>query len=704
MPIPSWVSIGTTTTVMLGLAGLLVWYLVSCSAHPHTKQTSSTPTDQKQLSTGINPRAPHKTIPPTHSTTHQNPLSNPETLSTHEAVQAWHAFVPETSNVSAEAHHHTSASTSIHTSTLTHTSRQQKRVMRRLMCKAFQHLPIALMIPAQSEEEAFYAQIVPQRSTTTARATNYPIYRYTPSFHYAQASHHATGSDTTKRIRTRHITDVPLPSRLRLTAAAQLHTLHYIWEHGNHTFVIVSPNNSLRIQPEAQDQLAEVLEREYRIHRTRTLTPFTSEYIMQECIAALKLSTPDRERLWQQTRGGLESLFDLPLDILQVYRLEDIPLFQEQVDTTKLSELTPLHTLYQVWLIHQGHHTTPIRNARPEQVRIGRTPNDNPILTMPVWTQPAELFEQVPYISEHTHFMYPHLRPLLTHKERAYLHIPLQGGMGNQLFQLAALDHLCRLTGRDPVLSVDHHHASPYWDSFWSTWRCFLLPTKKKGVDFPTIQPLQEKEFSEQALTYQAWKPQLDTHRRYDAIITRSYFQDYRYIDADFLTRVQWPAVELTEAETSKVFIHIRGGDYVNHPLHGINLEHYYVRAIQQFPAETEFIIFTNDYPYAQRQPWIQNLARVSYADNTRSDIVELTHMSMCRGGICANSSFSFWAAFRLKALAQSSPIPYEPLLTMPNQWYHHTSPLNRCTAGYYFPGITMVPCDPEPSDADTLP
>jgi hypothetical protein len=281
------------------------------------------------------------------------------------------------------------------------------------------------------------------------------------------------------------------------------------------------------------------------------------------------------------------------------------------------------------------------------------------------------LFANAIYLSEHTCAMYPSLRPLVTQKPRDYLQMQLIGGLGNHMFQLAALDHICRLTSRDPQVCImnTHRPGQRHLDNFLNRWLCFETVHAEKAI-----------QLIEEQLSYQAWKPRLDTHRYNDVSIVSSYLQDYRYIDGDFLTYMHWTPTIVSE---SRVFIHVRGGDYINNPTHDVGLDDYYLRAIRHFPHDTPFIIFTNDYPYAKSRPWVQTLRDVTYADNSRQDFEELTHMSMCSGGICANSSFSFWAAFRLKAIAT-----HTPTIIMPNKWFNDSK---ISTAGFYFPGVTRV-------------
>ena len=152
----------------------------------------------------------------------------------------------------------------------------------------------------------------------------------------------------------------------------------------------------------------------------------------------------------------------------------------------------------------------------------------------------------------------------------------------------------------------------------------------------------------------------------------RGYFQDWRYIDSDFVPRLRFTADVLTRYPvTTSVFLHIRGGDYVGNPYHDIGLDDYYTRAIAHFP-DANFLVVTNDVDYAKSRPY---LASIPFVLVMESEVDTLYLMSQCAGGICANSSFSWWGAYLN---------PHRKIV-MPDRWYRDA---HHAIEGYYFPGV----------------
>lgn len=239
--------------------------------------------------------------------------------------------------------------------------------------------------------------------------------------------------------------------------------------------------------------------------------------------------------------------------------------------------------------------------------------------------------------------------------------VALAGGLGNQLFQLAALLHVARRTGRTPyiqtVANPSPHSAVSYFDTILSKFKSLhsgLSPSSK---------------VAEPSMTYTDWRGLLRWSPNPEL---NGYFQDWRYVDPDFVSRLLFPPDVLTRypAEDS-VFLHIRGGDYVGHFLHDIQLDGYYQRAIEHFP-DAHFLVVTNDVAYAMSRPYLVGL-KYTLVDEPEIDTLYL--MSQCKGGICANSSFSWWGAYLN---------PHRKIV-MPDQWF--TTSLS-VQPGYYFPGV----------------
>ena len=238
------------------------------------------------------------------------------------------------------------------------------------------------------------------------------------------------------------------------------------------------------------------------------------------------------------------------------------------------------------------------------------------------------------------------------------LTVALQGGLGNQLFQIAAASLISKTQDRElwlPDTPKTHHSAARYYETILRLW-------SDRVRDIGPCAEQHEKTYS-----FQTWSLLPEPVRLY------GYFQNYRYVPADFQSTLALPSVPSLDG----AFLHIRGGDYVNHPFHDVKLDAYYRRALEMFPPTTKFYVFTNDIAYAKTLSW---LTAIDYAFIDEPDEVRsLALMTQCRdGGICANSTFSWWGAYLNRCGGTK---------VVPSKWF--TDP-SLYVDGYFFPGCTV--------------
>jgi len=248
------------------------------------------------------------------------------------------------------------------------------------------------------------------------------------------------------------------------------------------------------------------------------------------------------------------------------------------------------------------------------------------------------------------------------------LTVELAGGLGNQLFQLAGLIHISRRTKRIPyiqtVVNPSVHTHVNYFDTIFSKFRIMVSSRRPEWA------------VTETRLSYSGWASRFENYRNPTML---GYFQDWRYVDADFSSwltftdkTARYPGLK------EGVFLHIRGGDYIGHLLHDVGLDMYYERAIELFPGK-HFFLITNDLDYAQSKPFLRNIAYTVVQEN---ELDTLYIMSQCGGGICANSTFSWWGAY----------LNPNRKIIMPDVWYNDP---DMSTVGYYFPGVIKCPVLP---------
>jgi hypothetical protein len=126
------------------------------------------------------------------------------------------------------------------------------------------------------------------------------------------------------------------------------------------------------------------------------------------------------------------------------------------------------------------------------------------------------------------------------------------------------------------------------------------------------------------------------------------------------------------------VSIHVRRGDYVDHPLLGnICTEEYYQLAVNYFSEQydgVKYIVFSND------QTWCKNNLNIkgtsTYVDwNVQEDsFKDMQLMSYCTHNIVANSSFSWWGAWLNSNMDKK--------VIAPKRWFNTSHNINDIVPG----------------------
>jgi hypothetical protein len=243
-----------------------------------------------------------------------------------------------------------------------------------------------------------------------------------------------------------------------------------------------------------------------------------------------------------------------------------------------------------------------------------------------------------------------------------FVTVHIQGGLGNQLFQLAFLECFSKRTNIPGKINTTQspgtvHSKENYFESIFKNWISSYTTEQ--------IQYVIKEENPD-------LNPKLNLNTMYVG-----YFQDFKYTDRirdTFTPKLVFDTQILTKYPDihTKFFIHVRGGDYLEQgkELHNIDLTEYYKKCLKLCPNE-EFVVFTNDNKYTN------NLFGTKFPIISESEVDTLYLMSQCKGCICANSSFSWWGSYLN---------PRRPIY-MPSKWFNDPS----VQGNYYFNGVTVV-------------
>lgn len=249
----------------------------------------------------------------------------------------------------------------------------------------------------------------------------------------------------------------------------------------------------------------------------------------------------------------------------------------------------------------------------------------------------------------------------LSNERKLELNIRLFGGLGNQLFQTASGYALSRKYNKNfscAYMGYTNTHSNinyienifrrinfnenKYYNTFYEPHNFFSIKLEIPNFNLDTqlIGFFQnEKYFSEYKIEiYDLFKIE---HDRYLYLINK-----YKNLDNGY-------------------FIHFRRGDYVNNPHYDI-LDDYYERAFKKIEhLDVVFYILSEDLEYCKKNPHLQTLIKNKkhyYVEN-ENEVNSLYLMSLCKkGGIAANSTFSWWGGYLN---------PYtDKFVIYPKKWY----------------------------------
>lgn len=271
--------------------------------------------------------------------------------------------------------------------------------------------------------------------------------------------------------------------------------------------------------------------------------------------------------------------------------------------------------------------------------------------------------------------------------------IRLSGGLGNQMFQYAfglaySLRHKTELKfyAQDLIEKNEHNGLE-----LGKVFNLHLdLATRQEIESLPQLQ--------ENYLYYNRALATLSRQGYYCGFWgSEKYFNDFQ---TEVREAFKWDKALESKSFTQNVLqskpvgIHYRRGDYVknNHvrEIYVILGENYYLNAIETFHKVfgcNKFLVFSDDIPEAitffdALSKQLPKGIKIDYhtSDDKTGSHYDMFLMSRCYGLICANSSFSWWAA----KLNIYTDVP----IVMPRRWFTNTAVK---TADIYPSGCVVI-------------
>jgi hypothetical protein len=216
----------------------------------------------------------------------------------------------------------------------------------------------------------------------------------------------------------------------------------------------------------------------------------------------------------------------------------------------------------------------------------------------------------------------------------------LMGGLGNQLFQIAATTALALRNNDEACFDIDGHRISLQG---------------KDAIDYKNIiyTKLNNKKLETNVEFHQNGHhfeeiPYKQNLKIVGFFQSEKYFNDYSDVIKDLLNPID-AVKEYVNNKYGDIInkktcsIHVRHGDYMGLATHHPPCQpQYYYGAIKQFDGDTLFLVFSDDIEWCKSIFKGDNFIFIS----NEEDYIDLHLISLCKNNIIANSSFSWWGAY----------------------------------------------------------
>ena len=250
-----------------------------------------------------------------------------------------------------------------------------------------------------------------------------------------------------------------------------------------------------------------------------------------------------------------------------------------------------------------------------------------------------------------------------------------EGRLGNQMFQYAFIRGMSKKHGYDFMIpDVNANRFDNY-----GLFECFELKGCKTGEgSYPTLE-CRDTAFNQKFLD------ECTDNTNYSGVFqTEKYFanatEELRK-DFTFHKEILDPCQEFIDNVGDVIFLHVRRGNsnlvgkrgekwsyQLLQDYHPLMKKEYYLEALSHFDESKKVIILSDTIDWCKKQDWLQDdrflFSDSSYEvfdDGASVPYIDLCLMSLCSGGIIANSSMSWWGAWLQNDTGK---------IIAPNPWY----------------------------------
>jgi hypothetical protein len=257
----------------------------------------------------------------------------------------------------------------------------------------------------------------------------------------------------------------------------------------------------------------------------------------------------------------------------------------------------------------------------------------------------------------------------------SYNRLGSNGRLGNQMFQYATLRGIAANRGFDWLIP----RPDNYGDSNYGLFDCFKMETvQESNFGILNAQSISTGQFHFIQEFFDNCPDNVNLH---DYFTSEKYFSNVEDVirkDYTFRDDILNPCKEIMDDLENPIFLHVRRGDYLVKPeAHPACAISYYEKALTHFDNECLVLVFSDDIEWCKDQDLFQDdrfmLSEYTERYPQTCDTLQgrqqalipyfdLCMMSLCSGGIIANSTMSWWGAWLIEN-------PTQPIVA-PNPWF----------------------------------
>jgi hypothetical protein len=243
----------------------------------------------------------------------------------------------------------------------------------------------------------------------------------------------------------------------------------------------------------------------------------------------------------------------------------------------------------------------------------------------------------------------------------------LMGGLGNRMFQIASAYAIAKKQNKElEVINVlpNKHSNINYFENIFS-----LVKHTRINNDLKYITTNIYKEPDNKALKYMEI-PNLNENMK-----LLGYFQSEKYfVDSrdEILNLFRMSEEKKHELITKypkvseNYFVHFRRGDYLEIFIHNIDNMDYYKKSLEFLEnkeKDIKYLVFSDDINYCKSVELLKN-RNVEFIEDL-NELDSLYLMSLCKGGIGVNSTYSWWGGWLIENSNKT--------VIYPSRWFNNT-------------------------------